>query len=49
MLAETLVEAARPCGLRPGIEAIPPTRVKTIPDAAMLVGESGESGESASG
>ena len=36
-----LVESARPYGLRPAIEAIPYMQVKTLSDAAMLVGESG--------
>ena len=35
-----LAEAARPYGLRPAIEAIPYMQVKTLPDAAVLVGES---------
>jgi sugar phosphate isomerase/epimerase len=37
----SLAEAARPYGLRPAIEAIPYMQVKTIADAAVLVGESG--------
>jgi sugar phosphate isomerase/epimerase len=36
-----LAEAARPYGLRPAIEAIPYMQVKTLSDAAVLVGESG--------
>jgi sugar phosphate isomerase/epimerase len=36
-----LAEAARPYGLRPVIEAIPYMQVKTLSDAAVLVGESG--------
>ena len=36
-----LVQAARPYGLRPAIEAIPYMHVKTLSDAATLVGESG--------
>ena len=36
-----LAEAARPFGLRPAIEAIPYMQVKTLADAAVLVGESG--------
>jgi sugar phosphate isomerase/epimerase len=36
-----LVEASRPYGLRPAIEAIPYVQVKTLSDAAALVGESG--------
>jgi sugar phosphate isomerase/epimerase len=36
-----LAEAARPYGLRPAIEAIPYMKVKTLSDAAVLVGESG--------
>ena len=36
-----LAEAARPYGLRPAIEAIPYMKVKTLPDAATLVGGSG--------
>ena len=36
-----LVQAARPYGLRPAIEAISYMQVKTLSDAAVLVGESG--------
>ncbi len=36
-----LVEAARPYGLRPAIEAIPYMQVRTLSDAAALVGDSG--------
>ena len=36
-----LVEAAHPYGLRPAIEAIPYMQVKTIADAAMVIGASG--------
>ena len=36
-----LAEAARPYGVRPAIEAIPYMQVKTLSDAAALVGESG--------
>ena len=36
-----LAQAARPYGLRPAIEAIPYMQVKTLSDAAVLVGESG--------
>jgi sugar phosphate isomerase/epimerase len=36
-----LADAARPYGLRPAIEAIPYMQVKTLSDAAVLVGESG--------
>jgi sugar phosphate isomerase/epimerase len=36
-----LAEAARPYGLRPAIEAIRYMHVKTLSDAAVLVGESG--------
>ena len=36
-----LADAARPYGLRPAIEAIPYMQVKTLADAAVLVGESG--------
>src|SRR5260370_13524255 len=36
-----LVEAARPYGLRPAIEAIPYMQTKTLSDAAALVGDSG--------
>jgi sugar phosphate isomerase/epimerase len=36
-----LADAARPYGLRPTIEAIPYMKVKTLSDAAILVGESG--------
>ncbi len=36
-----LVEAARPYGLRPAIEAIPYMQVRTLSDAATLVGDSG--------
>jgi len=36
-----LVEAARPYGLRPAIEAIPYMQVRTLFDAAALVGDSG--------
>ena len=37
----SLGEAARPYGVRPAIEAIPYMQVKTLSDAAVLVGESG--------
>jgi sugar phosphate isomerase/epimerase len=36
-----LAAAAHPYGLRPAIEAIPYMRVKTLADAAVLVGDSG--------
>jgi sugar phosphate isomerase/epimerase len=36
-----LVAAARPYGLRPAIEAIPYMQVRTLSDAAVLVGDSG--------
>jgi len=45
----SLVEAARPYGVRPAIEAIPYMHVKTLPDAAALVGTRGRAGPGTGG